>query len=124
LTAPASDFAAPAPYRWFRYHALMTNAAMHQINEIELFGIATVVIKQFGVDKALIPPGQPITLSWEVDPRTTNITISGVGNVTAQTVNGVGSVTLTPGPGSTAYLHDVGDASRYDRAANRHGNGN
>ena len=95
------DFPSPTPYIWFRYHALSTNAAMHQINEIELFGIPTVVIKDFVVDKSLIPAGEPITLSWEVDPRTTNIVISGLGNVTAQTVNGLGRVTLNPGPAAT-----------------------
>lgn len=95
------DFPSPAPYLWFRYHALATNAAMHQVNEIELFGLPTVVIKDFAVNKPQIPQGEPITLSWEVDPRTTNIVISGVGNVTAQTVNGIGRVTLSPGPATT-----------------------
>lgn len=95
------DFPAPAPFLWFRYHALSQAGPMHQLNEIELFGVATVVIRDFSVNKPLIPPGEPITLSWEVHPATTNIVISGLGNVTAQTVDGVGSATLNPGPGAT-----------------------
>src|SRR4030095_7984186 len=95
------DFPAPAPYLWFRYLAVTTNAPMHQVNEIELFGIPTVVIKDFAVDKQLIPPGEPVTFSWEVDLRTTDVVIGGIGNVTAQTVNGRGSITLPAGPNTT-----------------------
>ena len=96
-----ADFPTPAPYLRFRYSAISTDATMHQVNELELFGVPTVVIKDFAVNRPLIPPGEPIAFSWEVDPRTTNIVISNVGDVTAQTVNGFGSVTLNPGPLAT-----------------------
>ena len=95
------DFAAPAAYSWFRYYAVSQNAPLHQINEIEFFGVPTVVIKDFAVDKPLIPPGEPVTLTWEVHPDTTSIVLSGVGNVTGNTVNGHGSVTVNPGPAIT-----------------------
>jgi hypothetical protein len=95
------DFPSPAPYLWFRYFAVTTDATMHQVNELELFGVPTVVVKNFAVDHTLIAPSEPIILSWEVDPRTTNITIGGLGDVTARTINGAGSISLAPGPGTT-----------------------
>ncbi|HEX2750245.1 MAG TPA: lamin tail domain-containing protein, partial [Verrucomicrobiales bacterium] len=48
--------------------------------------------------------GEPVTLSWDLDPATTSASIAGIGNVMAQTVNGHGSITLNPGPSiSTTY---------------------
>ena len=95
------DFPAPPPYSWIRYRALTTDDALHQINELEYFGVSTVVIRSYTVDKPLIPAAEPVLLSWEVDPATTSISISGIGNVTAQTVNGHGSIRLDPGPSVT-----------------------
>lgn len=98
------DFASPAPFSWFRYRVTSTDNA-HQINELELFGVPVVVFKDFSVDKPLIPTGEPVTLSWDLDPGVTSVSIdNGVGDVTALTVNGVGQITLDPGPGSnTTY---------------------
>ena len=98
------DFASPAPFSWFRYRVTSTDSD-HQINELELFGVPVVVFNDFSIDKPLIPTGEPITLSWDLDPGVTNVSIdNGVGDVTAQTVNGIGQITLNPGPGSnTTY---------------------
>lgn len=95
------DFAAPSPYSWFRYHVTATDSG-HQINELEFFGVPVVVFNDFSVDKPLIPTGEAITLSWDLDPGVTSVSIdNGVGNVTAQTANGVGQITLNPGPNTT-----------------------
>ena len=98
------DFVSPAPFSWFRYRVTSTDSG-HQINELELFGVPVVVFNDFSVDKPLIPTGEPITLSWDLDPGVTSVSIdNGVGDVTAQTVNGIGQITLNPGPGSnTTY---------------------
>jgi len=66
-----TDFATPAPYQWFRYHAAVTGGNQHQISELEFFGVATVVVNDFSVDPPLIPLGAPITLSWEISSQTT-----------------------------------------------------
>ncbi len=97
-----ADFATPQPYQWFRYIAFTVDGGLHQINELELFGTPTIVVKSFTADKPLISANEPVTLAWEVDPATTSVSISGVGNVTSRTVNGIGSITLTPGPATTA----------------------
>lgn len=56
-------------------------------------------VGSFTVDRPLIPPGLPVTLSWEVDQGTTGLTINhGVGSVLGLTTDGVGSITLAPGP--------------------------
>ena len=96
-----ADFPAPPPYRWFRYRVQANDNALLQINELELFGVPVRVIQSYKANNTLIPPGEPLTLSWQVDPGTTSVSISGVGNVTAQTVNGIGSVVLNPGPALT-----------------------
>ncbi len=98
------DFASPAPFSWFRYRVTSTDSG-HQLNELELFGVPVVVFNDFSIDKPLIPTGEPITLSWDLDPGVTSISIdNGVGDVTAQTFNGIGQITLNPGPGSnTTY---------------------
>ena len=98
------DFVSPAPFSWFRYRVTSTDSG-HQINELELFGVPVVVFNDFSVNKPLIPTGEPITLSWDLDPGVTSVSIdNGVGDVTAQTVNGIGQITLNPGPGSnTTY---------------------
>lgn len=98
------DFATPAPYSWFRYHVTGTDNG-HQINELEFFGVPVVVFNDFSVDKPLIPTGEAITLSWDLDPGVTSVSIdNGIGDVTAQTVNGVGQMTINPGPNAnTTY---------------------
>ena len=62
-------------------------------------------VHSFTVDRSLISPRTPVTLSWEVDPGTTALSINqGIGSVMANTTNGVGSTTLDPGPvGTTTY---------------------
>ncbi|HWB02891.1 MAG TPA: lamin tail domain-containing protein [Verrucomicrobiales bacterium] len=96
-----ADFPSPPPYLWFRYSATSQDGPLHQINELEFFGVPTIVIKNFSVDKPLIPTAEPITLSWELDPGTTSVSISGIGDVTGQTVNGLGSRVINPGPSAT-----------------------
>ena len=60
---------------------------------------AAPAVSSFSVDRPLIPPGLPVTLSWEVDPGTTGLSINhGVGSVLGLTTNGVGSITIDPGP--------------------------
>jgi CotH kinase protein/Fn3 associated/Lamin Tail Domain/F5/8 type C domain/Chitobiase/beta-hexosaminidase C-terminal domain len=99
-----ADFATPPSFRWFRYRVQTNDNALLQVNELEFFGIPVQAIRNFGASHTLIPPGEPLTFSWEVDPATTDIAISGIGNVTAQTVNGIGSAALNPGPAiTTAY---------------------
>ena len=74
-------------------------------------------VQSFAVDRWLISAGVPVTLSWEVDPGTTGLSINqGVGSVMGVTANGVGSVTLDPGPvGTTIYeitaSHANGDST-------------
>ena len=62
-------------------------------------------VQSFTVDRSLISPRIPVTLSWKVDPDTTDLSINqGIGSVMANTTNGVGSTTLDPGPvGTTTY---------------------
>jgi len=57
-------------------------------------------VRSFAVDKPLIPGGDPIVLSWEVNPNATAVFIDrGVGDVTALTdAFGQGSITVNPGP--------------------------
>lgn len=74
-------------------------------------------VQSFTVDRSLISAGVPVTLSWEVDPGTTGLSINqGVGLVTGVTTNGVGSILLDPGPSvSTVYemtaTHANGDST-------------
>ena len=98
------DFASPAPFSWFRYRVTSTDNA-HQLNELELFGVPVVVFNNFSVNAPLIPSGEPITLSWDLDPGVTSVFINnGVGDVTARTVNGLGQITIDPGPiSNTTY---------------------
>ena len=92
------DFNSPAPFSWFRYRVTSTDNG-HQINELELFGVPVVVFNDFSVNKPLIPTGEPVTLSWDLDPGVTSVSIdNGVGDVTARTANGIGQITLDPGP--------------------------
>ena len=97
-----SDFAEPPPYQWFRYRVTAVDGSMHQVNELELFGIPVRAIEEFGADRSLVPPGQPVTLSWSVDPAVTSVVIEpGIGDVTDRTVGGKGQITLDPGPTAT-----------------------
>ena len=72
-------------------------------------------VRSFSVDKTFIPQGEAITFSWEVNTDSTSITISGVGDVTADTdAGGAGSFTLDPGPGSDTDLHAHSGAAERD----------
>ncbi len=66
----------------------------------------------FATDRALIPSGFPITLTWNVDAFATNLSIDqSVGNVTANTSGGSGSITLNPGPSeNTTYTLSAANA--------------
>ncbi|MGI9240486.1 MAG: chitobiase/beta-hexosaminidase C-terminal domain-containing protein [Verrucomicrobiales bacterium] len=56
-------------------------------------------IRSFTVDKTFIPTGEPLNFAWEVNADSTNVSISGVGDVTAMTdAGGVGSILVDPGP--------------------------
>jgi hypothetical protein len=57
-------------------------------------------LRSFAVDKPLVPAGEPIVLSWDVNENATAVLIDrGVGNVIALTnAFGLGSVTVDPGP--------------------------
>ncbi|OUV13377.1 MAG: hypothetical protein CBC46_07130 [Verrucomicrobiaceae bacterium TMED86] len=74
-------------------------------------------VQSFTVDRSLISAGVPVTLSWEVDPGTTGLSINqGVGPVTGVTTNGVGSISLDPGPTVTTVYeitatHANGDST-------------
>lgn len=70
------------------------------------------VINDFTADFTTIPAGYNLTLSWDVDPTTTAISIDqGVGNVLPNTTNGVGNITLNPGPSAnTTYILTVTNA--------------
>jgi len=59
-------------------------------------------IRSFSVNKPAIPAGDPVTLTWEVDPAVTVLTIdNGIGDVLPRTdANGRGSIVLDPGPSS------------------------
>ncbi len=64
-------------------------------------------ITRFVADQALLPEGEPLTLSWTVNTDTTSVVIDqGVGDVTGLTdASGEGSITLNPGPTeSLTYL--------------------
>jgi hypothetical protein len=96
-----ADFATPQPWSWFRYRVETNDNALLQINELELFGVPVQVIQRFETDAPLIYAGEPLTLSWALDPGTTAATITGIGNVMPLTVNGTGSARLDPGPSAT-----------------------
>lgn len=70
-------------------------------------------LNSFTADFTTVPAGYNLTLSWDVDPTATAISINqGVGNVLGNTINGVGSITLTPGPSvDTTYTLTVSNAS-------------
>lgn len=95
------DFPTPSPWSRFRYRVETNDNALLQINELELFGVPVQVVRRFEADPPLIFPGEPLTLSWGLDPGTTSATISGVGDVMPMTVNGTGSVRIDPGPATT-----------------------
>lgn len=112
-----ADFPTPQPWSWFRYRVQTNGNALLQINELELFGVPVQVIKDFRADKPLVFPGEPVTLSWELDPGTTAASINGIGNVMPFTANGVGNYMITPGPATTtAYIlsatHPLTDANQ------------
>ncbi|MDG2324900.1 MAG: lamin tail domain-containing protein [Akkermansiaceae bacterium] len=74
-------------------------------------------VQSFTVDRSLISSGVPVTLSWQVDPGTTGLSINqGVGLMTGVTTNGVGSISLDPGPTVTTVYeitatHANGDST-------------
>ncbi len=118
-----ADFAAPPPFRWFRYHCLAVDEGLHQINELEFFGVPVQVVHDFSVDKPRIPPGEPVTLSWILDPAVTGASIDhGIGDVMPLTSNGAGSVAISPGPAATTSytmtaVHPLHTAQRTVTAA-------
>ena len=75
-------------------------------------------LNSFTADFTTVPAGYHLTLSWDVDPGATAISIDqGIGSVLAQTTNGVGSITLNPGPSTnTTYTltvtNSLGSSSR------------
>ena len=79
---------------------------------------AAPAVISFEVDRPLIPANLPITLSWEIDPSATDVSIDqGIGSVFSQTVNGLGQFTLDPGPNvTTTYTitatHDAGTSEK------------
>ena len=67
-------------------------------------------ITNFEIDQSIITPGAPITLSWQVSPAYTSVSLNeGIGDVTSFTnSNGAGNITLDPGPNDdTIYLLTV-----------------
>lgn len=112
-----ADFPTPQPWSRFRYRVQTNDNALLQINELELFGVPVQVVRRFEADPPLAFPGEPVTLSWELDPGTTSATISGVGDVMPITAKGAGSVRLDPGPAATTVytlnaIHPLTPASQ------------
>ena len=113
-----ADFADPPPFRWFRYFCQAVDGGLHQINELELFGVPVQVVHDFSADKPLIPPGEPVTLAWTLDPAVTSASIDqGIGDVMPLTSGGTGSLTVSPGPATTttytlAAVHPLHTARR------------
>ena len=59
-------------------------------------------INRFGLSPQTIASDDPVTLSWNVDPAVTAVTIDqSIGNVMPQTAAGIGSILLDPGPTAT-----------------------
>ena len=97
-----ADF--PTPVARFTYTSIL------ELNAAPQVGSFTVV-------RPLISAGLPVTLSWKIDPASTDVSIDqGVGSVFGMTTNGVGSITLDPGPTATTVYeitanHANGDSS-------------
>ena len=101
FTGNGGDFPTPASYSWFRYRVQANGDLILQIGELELFGVPVKVIKSFAANKPLIFPGEPFTLSWELEAGTTAASIGGIGSVLPFTTNGIGSVAVNPGAAAT-----------------------
>ena len=63
--------------------------------------VAVRLIDQFIADSVMVDSGAAVTLSWEARSDT-SLTISGIGNVDAQTVDGSGSLVVNPAE-ATSY---------------------
>jgi len=90
---------------------LYTNLAIkYNLVDTNLF------ITAFTATPNVITPGSPVTLNWVISPTnggTSAITITGIGDVTAQTsANGVGSIVLNPTL-DTNYTLQVTDFSQH-----------
>lgn len=62
-------------------------------------GSSGPTIFSFDADNEIVPPGTPVTVSWEIDAAASNLIIlaPGVGNVKPITVNNMGTYTFTDG---------------------------
>ena len=98
-----ADF--PTPVARFTYTSILELNAAPQVSS-------------FTVDRPLISAGLPVTLSWEIDPASTDVSIDqGVGSVLGMTTNGVGSITLDPGPTATTVYEITANHANGDSAA-------
>ena len=62
-----------------------------------------LAINSFKSDLAEVAQGDSTVLRWDVPANATQILLSGVGDVTAQTVSGIGTNVVTPA-GTTGYV--------------------
>jgi len=87
------------------------NDAVLSLNEV--FATAPERVLSFSASPAIVTPGDPIELNWEVSSGVTDVAIdNGVGDVSGHTSSGLGSVVVNTGPSaSTTYEITADDAS-------------
>lgn len=84
-----------------------SNVFVNVWREVDVIGIASGIgVENFSASPSVISPGDPVTLSWDVGPSVSAVSIDqGIGDVTNLTdASGMGSLVLDPGPNAnTSY---------------------